>query len=296
VDVDMNSGRASGSFSRLTRGPDDTTPVLFPDDSQVAYGFVDPDAEGVAMLDLHSGTSRRVLTHPRAAAPAASVFAARSREDLLLYGATATSPAIAALSVGSGAVRPVAPGSTVGRNFVYVAQTGEVLYAADNADPPPAGIVLNARSLVTGVERVVATVDYLKDFLVSPDGRYIAYNRYLSAVVPGPQTRTPGGEIGLMTLDGKPERRLRVRPRGSFSPTLGAWSPDGRFLLFFDAYATPRVIKIETLESWVLLKAPNQPGWYYKQAAWAHDGSFLVMPGVNVSMNASTPQTGGRRP
>jgi hypothetical protein len=165
-----------------------------------------------------------------------------------------------------------------------------------NADPPPAGVVLKARSLATGAERVVATIDFLKDFLVSPDGRHVVYNRYLYLAAPGPANLVPGGEIGLMTIDGTPEKRLRARPRGSATPTLGAWSPDSRLLLFFDADAVPRVMNVETLESWTLLNSPNQPGWYYKEAAWAPDGSFVVMPGVGTWQEAQTPRAGGRLP
>jgi hypothetical protein len=90
----------------------------------------------------------------------------------------------------------------------------------------------------------------------------------------------PGGEIGLMTIDGTSEERLQARGRGSASPTLGAWSPDGKFLLFFDANAVPRILNVETLKSWPLLNSPNQSGWYYKEAAWAPEESFVVMPGV----------------
>jgi hypothetical protein len=81
------------------------------------------------------------------------------------------------------------------------------------------GVALRARSLASGAERVVATIDFLTDFLPSPDSK---------------------------------------------------------FLLYFMGGA--RVIDVETLESWALLPARSLYSTSEGGAAWAPDGSFIVLP------------------
>jgi hypothetical protein len=116
------------------------------------------------------------------------------------------------------------------------------------------------------------------DFQSSPDGRHIVYSGGLSARPArgaGPRGQ-PGGEMRLMTIDGAPEKLLLTTPTGT--PDPAAWSPDGKFLLYY-VDSTPRVMNVQALESWALLDSPNQPGLYYNEATWAPNGSFVVMPG-----------------
>jgi len=88
------------------------------------------------------------------------------------------------------------------------------------------------------------------------------------------------GETRVMTVDGEPESQFFSEPMvGSWSG-VAAWSPDGRFLLYFDADDAPRVMNAATKESWPLVEGNDQPDWSsYDDACWSPDGSFIVLPG-----------------
>ena len=83
-----------------------------------------------------------------------------------------------------------------------------------------------------------------------------------------------------MTIDGEPESLLFSESTAGSSSHVAAWSPDGRFLLYFDANDASRVMNVQTHESWPLVESDNQPDWSsYDEASWSPDGSFVLLPG-----------------
>jgi Tol biopolymer transport system component len=270
LDMDGKSGRSTGSLQRLTRDASDhESPVVSPNSQVIAYAWWRSEtATGIGLVDARGGAGRVLLERP-AAEPLPIGW--RSPEEILLYDGRSTPHGLAALNVNSKTLLPLAPLEADRWDFAFVPQRQEVLYATGSGSAK--GVVLKALSLPDGKERVVATIDYLLNLRVSQDGRHIAYVRWAAG------QQSPG-EIRLMTIDGEPESLLLSESTAGRSSHVAAWSPDGRFLLYFDPNDAPRVMNVATAESWPLVEGNDQPDWSsYDEATWSPDGSFIVLPG-----------------
>jgi len=269
IDMDPKSGRSTGPLQRLTRDASyHESPTISPDNRIIAFTWWKSEtATGIGVMDARGGG--QVLFEP-AVAPA-NPFGWRSTDELLLYDGRSEPHGFARLNVNTKARLALRPIEIDRKEFGFVAQRQEVLYATGPSNAK--GVVLKALSLTDGTQRVVSTIDDLLTFRVSQDGRHISYVRW-KAGLQGP------GETRVMTIDGEPESQFFSEPMvGSWSG-VAAWSPDGRFFLYFDADDAPRVMNAATKESWPLVEGNDQPDWSnYDDACWSPDGSFIVLPG-----------------
>jgi hypothetical protein len=135
-----------------------------------------------------------------------------------------------------------------------------------------ASIDFRARSIPSGAERVVATIDGpaapLDHFVLSPDGSRLAY--LLSTQFSNVNHCAPC-ELGILDLTSG-ERTLLPTPAMPTIPV--AWSPDTRFLLY--GAARPRIMNVRTGESWTLMAPAQQPAWS-RSGDWSPDGTFIVL-------------------
>jgi len=247
--------------------------MISPDSRVVAFTWLKSEsANGIGLMDARGGSP--VLFEP-AVAPDSPV-GWRSPDELLIYDGRSESHGFAALNIHTKALVPLRPIEIERREFGFVPQRQEVLYATGPSNRyanSQKGVAIKALSLVDGKERVVSTIDDLLTFRVSQDGRHISYVRW-KAGMQGP------GETRVMTIDGEPESQFFSEPMvGSWSG-VAVWSPDGRFFLYFDADDAPRVMNTATKESWPLVEGKDKPDWSnYDDACWSPDGSFIVLPG-----------------
>jgi hypothetical protein len=154
----------------------------------------------------------------------------------------------------------------------------EIAYVSD---PKANGsVTIRARRHSHGVERGFATLQgsgFLSGFLVSPDGRRMAYLL---------DTTTPDGEckpceFGVLDVETGEKRLL---PAAMRTHPLVAWSPDGRFFLY--GAVRPRIMDTATGTSWGLSDEATQnvPEGVSLQSwgedaggAWAPNGQFIVL-------------------
>jgi Tol biopolymer transport system component len=269
IDMDAKSGRNTGPLQQLTRDASyHESPMISPDNRVIAFTWWKSEtATGIGVMDARSGG--QVLFEPAVAPPLPIGW--RSPDELLLYDGRSEPHGFAALNINTKTLLPLRPLDVDRKVFGFVPQRQEVLYTTEPSNAK--GAVLKALSLTDGKERVVATIDDLLTFRVSQDGRHIAYVRWKAG-------RQSPGETRVMTIDGKPESLFVSEPMvGSWSG-VAAWSPDSRFLLYFDANDAPRVMNVATRESWPLVEGDDQPDWSsYDEASWSSDGSFIVLPG-----------------
>jgi Tol biopolymer transport system component len=277
IDMDAKSGRSTGLLQQLTRDASyHESPTVSPDNRVIAFTWWRSEtANGIGVMDARGGG--HVLLEPSAAPPLPIGW--RSPDELLIYDDRAEPHGFAALNINTKTLLPQRPLEIDRKEFRLVPQRQEVLYVTGPSNRSVTGtgsekgIVLKALSLTDGKERVVATVDDVLTFRVSQDGRHISYLSWKAG-------RQGPGETRVMTIDGEPEGLLFSEAMAGSWSGVAAWSPDSRFLLYFDAKNAPRVMNAATRESWPLVEGSDQPNWSnYLEACWSPDGSFIVLPG-----------------
>jgi Tol biopolymer transport system component len=125
-------------------------------------------------------------------------------------------------------------------------------------------------------------------FLVSPDGRRVAYTlaqRYSNGracfsrtgppVARATDLTTSSCELGVLDLS-TGERTILATTRNPQG--IGAWSPDGRFLLYGAANG-PRIMDTASPDhaNWPLLEPGAQLNWENRAVSWSPDGTFIVL-------------------
>jgi Tol biopolymer transport system component len=268
VDVDPKSGRAVEAPVRLTQdAASNTGPSISPDGKRIAYWYLHRGKSGLAVMDS-SGANERLLFEQALWAQAPYW---RSPEQIMFLN---TKPGegkkrgVYSLNVNSGGLEPVA--ETEGLYWHYVPGRNEILQVV--GDFPKPATVLKALSLADGKQRVVATVDGLDGSLaISPDGKRIAY----MAARRGQSSTGLIYEMALMSINGEPLGRLLSDQQEWLEPD--AWSPDGKYLLYTPETG-PRVMNVETRESWPLHKeiAPGA-GSDWGGSSWSPDGTFILL-------------------
>lgn len=273
VQMDPSSGRPTAPPQRLTQdAPWNTGGVVSPDGQQIAYWYFRGPKSGFAVMDA-DGLNERPLLDQSGVLP----LGWRAPGEILFYDFATPKgqkPAITVYDVKTGARRPVA--QVAGLYWKYVPARQEILHSHPGGGGPRAGLVLRAHSLVDDTDRDVATIDNLVPWIaVSPDGGSIAY-----AVTRSGDTSRAECEVALMTIEGKRGRVLVPMQRPCVIPN--AFSPDGRFLLLTAITEGPRVMEVETAQSWPLhpgaktdVQNPTWPRW--EANSWSPDGSFVVL-------------------
>lgn len=266
VDLDPKSGRAVDTPLRLTQdAASNTSPWISPDGKRVAYWYAHRGKAGLAVMDSSGANERPLFEQFLNVAP----LYWRSPDDIMFLN---TKPregkkrAVYTVNINSGALEPVA--ETEGLYWHSVPGRNEILQVV--GDFPKPATVLKALSLAERKQRVVATIDALYPFMaISPDGKRIAY----ATGRRGQSAAQFVWEMALMSINGEPLETLVSMQQEAFTPN--AWSPDGKYLLYTVGKAGPRVMNVETRESWPLHKETSDGNW--RGGSWSPDGTFILV-------------------
>lgn len=266
VDMDPKTGRAVDAPGRLTQDASNNwLPAISPDGKRIAYWYRNGTKVGIAVMDSN-GTNERPLWEQPAVLP----LGWRSPEEILFYqGKPKEKPSIQSLNTTTGALQRVA--QVEGLYWRYVPSRQEILHLYPGGGGPRVGATLKAFSLAEGKDRVVAQMDYLLHvWAVSPDGKRIAYST--SRPVSGSNQRV--WELRLMSINGEPEGTLiTAQPEGVVA---SAWSPDGKFLLYMQEKIGPKVMNVQTRESWPL-HPDAKDEMLVRGPSWSPDGTFVLV-------------------
>ena len=280
VDVDAATARPSGGVTRLTQDTTlNDTPYISPDGQRIAYVSRGGQARGFCVMDANGQRERLVHEVPADRLSRMRLLGWRSSTELLIAD---TGNAPLPNPGGGGAPRTLMvlslPGGEMKALGIPPLGTGGMWFV-----PGAAAIVYTSgpgkqryRSLETGTERDIPMPEDWEDFLVSPNGQLIAYGFADWNVAAG---KPMPGSLRLRNLDGTNDRSL-----ADFADSKGgrviplAWSPNGQYVLYQDPNSMPRIIKLDTKESWPLAKAaPTGFEFDYPFAHWSTDGSFVVI-------------------
>lgn len=272
INMDKN-GRSTGTAGRLTqdlRG--NGAPVVGPESKSVAFQYSD----GIGVMTADGAGERPVLQ-----AALAGHLEWMSAEQVLFQRRTepaSKTVSLASLNINTGATQAVMELPLMGtRHWQFVPSRNEVFYVPTGAANAPS--VLRARSVATGADREVATIQDLLPlrfaFRVSPDGKQIAYGAWVGT---GEDQRP---EMYVMSIDG---RDKRVLPTGK-EPTKGwrpsgypyDWSPDSRFVLYDGFPGRVMVMDVRSSESWPVPQAVDADSTEWSGAQWSPDGTFIVI-------------------
>ena len=281
VQMDPATGRSVGELLQLTQESTyNITPTVSNDGKQIAFfsrrgGFTYPavmNADGsgaertlppsVLSIHAHALALNEASADRRSAdeMPASQQVPAESSQYSIRPPESGRPPS---------SMRPSYPGE---RGSWAVDSAREEIIVATGPEKGPGPIEFRARSMATSTDRLLATIESpaapLDHFVVSKDGTQIAYflSTYFSNVNPCAPC-----ELGVINLTTGLRRQL-PNPKAPTIPV--AWSPDGRFLLY--GAPRPRVMNVESGESWTLMEPAQQPAWT-QSGSWAPDGSFLVL-------------------
>ena len=268
VDMDPSTGRAIDSPRRLTQdAPRNQLPAISPDGRHVAYWYNKGISYGLAVMDSDGRNERPLFDQD-----VVLELGWRSPEKILFYHAKpkeGEKSSIHALNMNTGVLEPIA--ELEGLYWQYVPSRKEILHWYPGGGDSRAGAPLKAFSLATRKDRVVATIDYLAPtgLAVSFDGKRIAYTT--ARPVEGSNQRLHG--LSLMSIDGEAKTNL-IPPQSEWLWGASAWSPDGKYLLYI-AESGPRIMNVETRESWALHSELAEANW--GGASWSPDGTFIVI-------------------
>jgi dipeptidyl aminopeptidase/acylaminoacyl peptidase len=286
VAVDPLTGKSSGELERLTQDRiDNWYASVSPDSRKVAYLSQQNGRVAISMMDADGANERTLLDR----SPGLSEPIWRSESELLFWNPAAPGQAMGPrtlqsvdLKTGMTREATIVPAIEGKRgpwpSNGYLRVRDELVYVSD---PNATGsVTIRARRLSDGVERVFATLQgagFLAGFLVSPDGKRMAY---LFDANPTTGECKPC-EFGVLDVETGEKRPLPAPMR---THPLVSWSPDGRFFLY--GSVRPRVMDTTTGTSWVLIDEATQTvpegvslqSWGEDAgAAWAPNGQFIVL-------------------
>ena len=278
VDLDPQTGRPAGVPARLTQ---DTLineqPFVSPDGKRIAYVCRSGQLRGFYLMDANGQQERLVYEVPANRLGRMILLGWRSNNELLIgdQGAAPLSGARGAavqprqLTVLNVATKEISPlGPQLGRGMPsLVSGDSSVAYAMFES--------LNYRSLADGTDRQFAMPKDWDEYIVSPNGRFMAY----SVINYGAQGKAIPGELRLRNLDGTNDRGLKTfaDSKGDLAPI--AWSSNARFLMYQDPDLVLQIMDVDTRESWPFAKPPAGAKFDWPSAHWSPDGSFVVLDG-----------------
>ena len=277
VQMDPATGRSAGELLQLTQeSTNNITPTLSNDGKQIAFFSRRGGLTYPTVMNADGSGPERTL--PPSVLNTRTPMPWLSAKQVLI--ADAGKAAIlrlefSLLDSATGVRTPtrLSPPSYPGERGSWAVDSArEEVIVATGPEKGTGPIEFRARSIPTTTDRLLATIESpaapLDYFAVSKDGTQIAYflSTYFSNVDPCAPC-----ELGVINLTTGLRRQL-PNPKAPTIPV--AWSPDGRFLLY--GAGRPRVMNVETGESWTLMAPAQQPAWT-QSGSWAPDGSFLVL-------------------
>ena len=297
VNVDPATAKALGAEpERLTQDAiENRDPVISPDGKKIIYWSRQGTRSGLTMMDSN-GANETILS--TTAGYLGMMPAWRSNSSVVLLASPATippDPAVArkvfSLDTSTSVATLTAELSSFSGLWTsaqYVAKTDEIFHA----DPTFKSIV--ARSLKDGRTRVIAEFpgdQEVNGFLVAPDATKLAYSlarryengracftRSTAPVETVNQITTPCEIVQLNLVTGEKTLLATTSAQNAATPSLVAWSPDGRYLLF--GGGRPQIVDTastkEPKDRWQLLAQGTPFDWDWS-GSWSSDGTFITL-------------------
>ncbi|HWC73283.1 MAG TPA: protein kinase, partial [Gemmatimonadales bacterium] len=172
------------------------------------------------------------------------------------------------LTTGLGAKTISVSSDTKLMAYAMYAARGNIWSAPIPANPPPAGVALNA-SNATAVTRGSQVIQGIR---VSPDGRWLMYDSDLHG----------NSDIYRVPINGGPVEQLTSDSVDKFAPDL---SPDGTAIVYHSFRTGTRDIEVKPLNGGPIEQLTNTPG-QESYAKWSPDGHAVLFYDQSGPRNA----------
>ena len=279
IDLD-STGHATGSVARLTQDrKSNIQPAISPDGLRVAYISNDGQQRGFYLMEANGQRERLLFEIQPNRLSRMTLLGWRSNDELLVSDqgnaqTTAVGPAprqLLVLNLTTKQMTPLAIPPLGRGDLRYVPGDNAVIFNAANG-------MQRYRSVPAGTERDLVMPKVWDEFIVSNDGRLMAYSQIDRSV---PNGKPMPAQLRVRNVDGSNDRVVATFADSKDRMFPLAWSPNGKYILFQDPGLLPSVVNVETGTSWPLVTAPPSGVLFdFPAVSWSADGSFIVMEGT----------------